>query len=234
MARLDDAPVGPVVLDTNVLLRAILSPGGARRKLWLLLVYGGAVERMHRAREEQRAAEEQKLVVSGVKQALAEAEAAVARIAELLPVGVPDGWWALASPALLDEYHRKLHELREKLARPPLTAELVEQAYRSVVAGCGYLTSEFALQDVPEYTNGRDRDDDLVVHTAILGRASVLVSDNTRHLSLDPEGTTEYAAEDGHVVHAMTFEYFAHAHLDADLDAIDGTLLSEAYAAGGI
>jgi predicted nucleic acid-binding protein len=226
--------VGPVVVDTNILVRAILSPGGARRKLWLLLVYGGAVERMHRIREEQRAAGEQKLVVHGAERALAEAEGTVARIAELLPVGVPDTWWALASPPLLGEYHRKLHELREKLARPPLTAELVDEAHRSLVAGCGYVTPEFQMKDVPEYTQGRDRDDDAVVHTAILGRASVLVSDNTRHLSLDPDGTTEYASDDGHVVHAMTFEYFVHAHLDTDLDAIDGAALGDAYAAGGM
>lgn len=127
---------------------------------------------MHRVREEQRAAEAQKLVVSGVERALPEAEAAVARIAELLPVGAPDGWWALASPPLLGEYHRKLHHLRVKLERPPLTRELVENAHRSVVAGCGYVTAESALKEVPEYTHGRDRDDDVVVHTAMLGRSS--------------------------------------------------------------
>ena len=30
----------------------------------------------------------------------------------------------------------------------------------------------------------------------------------------------------------MTFEYFATAHLDLDLDAVDGARLAEAYDAG--
>jgi predicted nucleic acid-binding protein len=223
--------VGPVVVDTNILVRAILSSSGARRKFWLILAYGGAVERMHRIREEQRAAEERGVRVGGPL-ALREAEASVARIAELLPIGVPDGWWPLASPPLLDEYHRKLHTLREKLARPPITPELVDGAHRHVVASCGYVTGDFDPTRVPTYTEGRDRDDDAVIHTAMLGKANVLLSDNTRHISLDPGGTTEYRGADGHVVHAMTFEYFTHAHLEADLDQIDGSLLVQISATG--
>jgi len=225
--------VCPIVLDTNNLVRAVLSASGARRKLLMLLAYGGAVERMSRVREEERAAEEQKLTVAGVEHALTDAEAAVARIAELLPVGIPDGWWALGSPPLLGEYHRKLHELREKLARPPLTEALVEAAHLAVVGSCGYITRDFDLDDVPTYTEGRDRDDDIVIHTAMLGRATVLVSDDKRHLSLDPDGTTEYASDDGHVVHAMTFEHFVRAHLDADLSEIDGSAFQQLFAAGG-
>jgi predicted nucleic acid-binding protein len=224
--------VGPVVIDTNILVRAVLSSSGARRKLWLLLVYGGAVERMHRIREEQRAAEERGGGL-GSHSALEEAEASVARIAEQLPVGAPDGWWTLTSPTLLDEYHRKLHALREELARPPLTVELVDAAHRAVIASCGYVTPEFDPSTVPLYTEGRDRDDDAVIHTAMLGKASVLLSDNTRDISLDADGTTEYESEDGHIVHAMTFGYFTHTHLDFDLDHIDGTVLPLAYGGGG-
>lgn len=157
----------------------------------------------------------------------------MARLAELLPVGVPDGWWALGSPPLLGEYHRKLHELREKLARPPLTEALVDAAHHAVVGSCGYITRGFDFEEVPAYTEGRDHDDDIVIHTAMVGRASVLISDDRRHVSLDAEGTTEYASDDGHVVHAMTFEYFVHEHLDADLDAIDGTAFQQLYVAGG-
>lgn len=224
--------MGPVVLDTNNLVRSVLSSSGARRKLWVVLAYGGAVERMHRVREEQRAAYDEGFVVHGADEALAQAEATVARIAELLPIGAPDGWWAVASPPVLAEYHRKLHELREKLARPPLTAELIDDASRAIVASCGYVTPSFELSDVPHYTEGRDRDDDVVIHTALLGRATVLISDDKRHVSLDPEGSTAYSHEDGRVVHAMTFEHFAGSHLDFDLDEIDGDVFRDLFAAG--
>jgi len=49
-----------------------------------------------------------------------------------------------------------------------------------VIASCGYVTRDFDPADVPMDTEGRDRDDDVIVHTAMLCRASVMLSDNTR------------------------------------------------------
>jgi predicted nucleic acid-binding protein len=222
--------VGAIVLDTNAVVRAILSPAGARRKLWFLLVYGGAVRRSKRMREELQLARESGFRTGGVaERVLQRAEASVEEIAGLLPSEAPKDLWAIASPALLSEYHRKLHDLREKLARPPWTQQQIDNAYRALVAACGEITPAFEASEVPRYTDGRDRDDDIVVHTALMGSASVLISNDVRDVSLDRNGETEYSDDQGNVVRAMTFEYFAATHLDIDLDAIDGTRLADAY-----
>lgn len=223
--------MGAVVLDTNAVVRAILSPAGARRKLWLLLVYGGAVHRATRGmRDEAQFARESNLRVSpAAEHGLKCAEASVEAIAGLLPAGAPDDLWALASPALLGEYHRKLHDLREKLARPPWTQPQIENAYRALVAACGEITPKFDANEVPRYTDGRDRDDDVVIHTALLGSARMLISNDVRDVSLDRDGETEYSDGQGNAVRAMTFEYFAATHLNIDLDTVDGTRLAEAY-----
>jgi predicted nucleic acid-binding protein len=221
--------VGAIVLDTNAVVRAILSPHGARRKLWLLLVYGGAVHRARRIREELQLARESGFRVGGLAKSLQRAEASTKGIAGLLPPDAPDDLWALASPALLSEYHRKLHDLREKLARPPWTQQQIETAYRALVAACGEITPAFDMGDVPRYTNGRDRDDDIVIHTALLGSASVLISNDIRDVSLNRDGGTEYSDDQGNIVRAMTFEHFATTHLDIDLDSVEGTRLADAY-----
>jgi len=87
----------------------------------------------------------------------------------------------------------------------------------------------FEVNEVPRYTEGRDRDDDVVVHTALRGSADVLISNDVRDVSLDRDGETEYSDDQGNVVRAMTFEHFATTHLDLDLDSVDGARLAEAY-----
>jgi hypothetical protein len=83
--------VGAVVLDTNAIVRAILSPAGARRKLWLLLVYGGAVQHAKQIRDELQFARDAGLGESSSAAAFLErAEAAVEHIARLLPPDAPD------------------------------------------------------------------------------------------------------------------------------------------------
>ena len=147
----------------------------------------------------------------------------------MLPSDAPDDLWALASPALLDEYHRKLHDLREKLAHPPWTQAQIETAYRALVVACGEITPAFDANEVPRYTEGRDRDDDVVIHTALCGSASVLISNDVRDVSLDRDGETEYSDDQGKVVSAMTFEHFTTTYLVLDLDTVDGARLAEAY-----
>lgn len=219
-------------MDTNAVVRAVLSPAGARRRLWLLLVYGGAVQRTARIREELRLARESGFrASSGAKLSLQRAQACVDLIAGLLPEDAPDDLWAVASPVLLSEYHRKLRDLRDKLAKPPWTEQQIDTAYRALVAGCGVIVPAFGEDDVPAYTDGRDTDDDLVIHTALLGSADVLISNDVRDVSLDPYGQTTYADDRGNVVQAMTFEHYTTTHLDVDLDTIDGSRLADAYEA---
>ncbi|MEX1140709.1 MAG: hypothetical protein WD399_05170 [Thermoleophilaceae bacterium] len=223
--------MGGVVLDTNTIVRAILSPAGARRKLWLLLVYGGAVERARLVRHEHQAARAAGASNTGtLETAVGTADAAAAHIAGLLPPGAPSDRWAIASPPLLAEYHRKLHDLRDKLAKPPWTAAQIDVAYRALVAGCGDITPDFEVDKVPHYTDGRDRDDDAIIHTALMGGAELLISNDTKDISLDRDGETEYGDGEGRTVRAMTFEHFATTTLHVDLDTIDGSRLAEAYA----
>ncbi len=223
--------MGGVVLDTNTIVRAILSPAGARRKLWLLLVYGGAVERARLVRHEHQAAHAAGASDTRALEAAADtADAAAAHIAGLLPPDAPNDRWAIASPALLAEYHRKLHDLRDKLAKPPWTAAQIEVAYRALVTGCGDIAPDFEVDEVPHYTDGRDRDDDAVIHTALIGGADLLISNDTRDISLDRDGETEYGDGEGRTVRAVTFEHFATTRLYVDLDAIDGSRLADAYA----
>lgn len=181
-------------------------------------------------REEIQLARESGFRRNGIAEhGLRRAEASVEAIAGLLPPGAPDDLFALASPALLGEYHRKLHDLREKLTRPPWTRAQIETAYRALVAACGEVTPTFDANEVPRYTEGRDRDDDIVIHTALYGSASVLISNDVRDVSLERDGETEYSDHQGNVVRAMTFEHFATIHFDLDLDTVDGTRLAEAY-----
>jgi predicted nucleic acid-binding protein len=163
--------VGAIVLDTNAVVRAILSPAGARRKLWLLLVYGGVVHRAKQIGEELQLVRESGLQIDG-------------------------------------------------------GAELV---LRRAKASAEEITPAFEANEVPRYTEGRDRDDDIVIHTALVGSARVLISNDMRDVSLDRDGETEYSDDQGNVVRAMTFEHFATTHLDLDLDTVDGARLAEAY-----
>jgi hypothetical protein len=81
----------PVVLDTNVVLPALLSPGGLARKFWLLLALGALTARAEDARLEREAVEGEARALGAtiggraLNELAMEAEAKRARLADRLP-----------------------------------------------------------------------------------------------------------------------------------------------------
>ena len=93
-----------VVVDTSVSLPATLSPGGARRKLWIVLALGALTYEVEHGRLELDAlraqADQEGGVVGGVENALNRLERASDRraaLSERLPYGTPDDWVAVGS-----------------------------------------------------------------------------------------------------------------------------------------
>jgi predicted nucleic acid-binding protein len=81
---------------------------------------------------------------------------------------------------------------------------------------------------IPAYTT--DRNDDPVIHTALLADATWLIADDKKHISTDPAGITEYQLPDGdRHVSALTFSRFLDHLTDVDLDDIDPSLIETAF-----
>jgi predicted nucleic acid-binding protein len=228
-----------IVVDTSVVLPALLSGRGRRRKLWLLFAYCALSARADlvelevdflRAEAARRGGE---LAGSDIEELAAEAAAGRARVAERLPADAPDDLGFVASRPVLDEYERKLVEVGP-LINPDVRAAHVPLLRRQIEAVCVETTDDFDPDEIPEYTP--DRKDDPFVHTALLADATWLIADDKKHISREPEGTFEYRdADSGRQVSAMTFDHFAETHLDQfDFDAVDGSWLGAAYGQLGI
>jgi hypothetical protein len=86
---------------------------------------------------------------------------------------------------------------------------------------------------VPPYTEGRDRDDDYLIHTAVLAQAEYVLSDDRKHIALDPDEPTIYCHPDtGQVVKAVQPAYFIEIEVNTlhfDLDGVNPGLLSLAH-----
>lgn len=224
----------PVVLDTSVVLPAVLSPRGYRRRFWVLLAFGALATRRELARAEADALRKQ-AEVPGSRQdgrsadALAcEADARYERLRQQLPAGCPDHWRLVCSRPLMDEYARKLHDTGAKL-NPALQPQDLEIARRQIDSVCADITDDFDPDVIPRYT--ADRNDDAVVHTALLADATWLIADDRKHISTDPGGITEYHLPgSSRHVSAITFSRFLEHLTDVDLDHIDPALIADAFA----
>jgi predicted nucleic acid-binding protein len=225
--------VRPVVLDTSVVLPAVLSPRGYRRRLWVLLALGALAARRDLARLEADALRAEAAAggdqVGGLAlEALVEqAEAGYARLSEALPHGCPDDLRMVASRPLLAEYERKLREAGPRLD-PGLREEDIAAARRQIQAVCTDMTEDFDPDTIPVYT--ADRKDDPVVHTALLADAIWLIADDKKHISTNPAGITEYRllGSDRHVS-ALTFNSFLEHLTDIDLGDVDPSLIQIAF-----
>ncbi|HEX3737701.1 MAG TPA: hypothetical protein VHV53_09180, partial [Solirubrobacterales bacterium] len=139
-----------VVVDTSVSLPAALSPGGARRKLWILLALGAPTYEVEHGRLELDAlrarADQEGGVVGGMEKSLDRLERASDRraaLSELLPYGTPDDWVAIGSRPLFDEYERKLREVGTRLD-PHLREEGIPLLRRQMEAVCVIAAPPFA------------------------------------------------------------------------------------------
>lgn len=224
----------PVVLDTSVVLPAALSPRGYRRRFWVLLAFGALAARRNLARLEADALRREAGAAGSergglpVDAAAAGADERYRRLRELLPAGCPEDWRLVGSRPLLEEYVRKLREAGPKLdpALSPYGIEVVRHQIESV---CADMTEDFDPKVIPRYT--ADRNDDPVVHTALLADAAWLIADDRRHICTDPDGMTEYELPGrDRRVSAVTFSRFLEHLTDIDLDQIDPALLAVAFA----
>ena len=90
----------PVVLDTSVVLPAVLSPRGYRGAFWVLLALAA---RRDLARLEADALHAQAVAEGGrlgglaLEKLVERAEAGYSRLSESLPHGCPDDWRVVAS-----------------------------------------------------------------------------------------------------------------------------------------
>jgi predicted nucleic acid-binding protein len=223
----------PVVLDTSVVLPAVLSPRGYRRRFWVVLALGALAARRDLLRQEadtlRAGSASTGGQVGGAKfEVLAEqAEARYERLREGLPEGCPDDWQLVASRPLLAEYERKLREAGPRLD-PTLREADIDVVRRQIAAVCVDATEDFDPELIPSYTS--DRKDDPVIHTALLADASWLIADDTKHICTQPEGGTEYQLPGtNRRVSAVTFSRFLDHLTDIDLDRVDPSLLEVAF-----
>lgn len=220
----------PVVLDTSVILPAVISPRGYRRRFWVLLAFGALAERRDLARLQDgapRAGAHEELHGHDIADLAAQAEARYQRLRDALPPICPDHWRLVGSRPLLAEYERKLHEVGPKLD-PNLRPTDIETIRRQIEAVCVDMTDDFDPELIPTYT--ADREDDPVIHTALIAGATWLIADDKKHISTDPTGITEYQLPGTpHRVNALTFSTFLNQLSEVDLDEVDPSLIQSAF-----
>ncbi len=222
-----------VVLDTSVSLPATLSPAGMARKLWVVLALGALehqAEQHHiELRELEAEAQATGARVHVPQGSSAEAAANERRrsvLRDLLPHNTPTQWVALGSTALFDEHERKVGEIGSRL-NPNMRKSDVKPLRRQVEAICVAASPPFESAEVPPLT--RDRKDDPIVYTALLGRADYLISDDR---DIVPDGREQLYEHDEHQVLAVTFNRFittCFEPTDLDWSAIDGRWLRHAF-----
>jgi hypothetical protein len=99
---------------------------------------------------------------------------------------------------------------------------------RQIEIVCTDITDDFDPTQILTYTT--DRDDDPVVHTALLANAVSLLSDDRKHIATAPDGATEYELpESDRRVSASTFSRFVEHVMDIDLAGIDPALVALAF-----
>jgi predicted nucleic acid-binding protein len=220
-----------VVVDTSVSLPATLSPGGMMRRFWVVLALGALTYETEHGELEldelQRRAGQEGGAVRGLDRARARIEEAGDRRAallELLPYGTPEDWVAIGSAPIFDEYERKLREIGHKL-NPALREEDIPLLRRQLEAICPAATPQFRLDGVPALTE--DPKDDPILHTALIGDADLLISDDKHLVPNRREHLWEHGED---TVLALTFNTLLTERLDAAiLTEIDGSWLAVAY-----
>lgn len=219
----------PVVLDTSVVLPALLSPHGYRRRFLIVLALGTLAARRELLHQEADTLRAEAASTSGqlggpaLNRLAEQAETRYLRLREALPTGCPEDWRLVASRPLLAEYERKLREAGPKLD-PTLREADIDTLRYQITALCVETTDDFDPDLIPTYTT--DRNDDPVIHTALLADATWLIADDTKHICTQPQAITEYRLPGtDRRVNAVTFSRFLDHLADVDLDHVDPTLL---------
>ena len=220
-----------VVVDTSVSLPATLSPGGRKRRFWVILALGALTYEIEHGRLELEMLEDQAQETGGTVRGLERRRAHIeeasdrrAALLELLPAGTPDDWVAIGSKPLFDEYERKLTEIGSKLD-PNLQRQDIPLLRRQLESVCVVAAPRFDPATVPHLT--RDRKDDPILFTALSGDADLLISDDK---DLVPDGHEEHWDHEKRGVVAVRFSTLVSDRLDhVDWEAIDGHWLAVAH-----
>jgi predicted nucleic acid-binding protein len=187
-----------VVADANVLLAGLIDPDSIYRKLLTVFGYGKLhadlrSAEQYRAEIEQLIAEHPGARLGGQPdpdEVVRLAQERIALLDEHLPAMTPDDWGLVTSHAITKEVYDVCVGGRSGFGPLP------ESSARSAVAAAVAISATQVIHGldgpIPAYTEGRDVDDDKVIHTAILAGAEWVLSEDHRHVSLERRRPTHY------------------------------------------
>lgn len=224
----------PIASDTSVLLPGLLSPAGQRRKLLVLLAYGGLNYYARVGLDELELLEEQagrsggELGGPSIQELVERATDRKAAMAEHLPALAPDDLLLVGSPALFDEVEAKVETVGPRILKGGWDPDAPAKYRRQLELICGLVTPPFALDETPEHTQGRDRDDDYVIETAFQGGALAIVSDDKKHIALAKDETVYRDPRTGNELSAYWPSQFIERFVNTsgfDINDVEGALL---------
>jgi predicted nucleic acid-binding protein len=234
-----------VVADANVLLAGLIDPNSIYRKLLVVFAWGKlhadlASAESYREEVEQLLAENPGARFGGQPdpdEVVRLARERIALLEEHLPVMTPEDWGLVTSHAITREVHDVCVGGRSGFG--PLPETTAQAAVAAAVAISATQVIQGLDGPIPEYTQGRDRDDDRVIHTAILAGVEWVLSEDHRHVSLERRRPTRYQEPvTGRETGAIGVRYFINRllctglHFDNDaLRSIDGSVLTFALQA---
>lgn len=222
-----------VVVDPELLVAGFLVPSGWARKLLVVLAYGRleAYERLFDPAERSKLQADANAfggVIAGRPHddVLTEARERKALMADRLPVLTPDEWGLAASFPIYNEVEHLVQEVREDLSSlPPDAPQLIR---RQLVAHTARVVEE---EDglFPRYTDGRARDKDYLIETAITAQAEFLITNDARVASSVNSAEPYRNETKGAHTKAVRLNYFVEEHLYGyhfELDDVDGSVLA--------
>ncbi len=230
-----------VVADTTILFPGLLVRDGLYRKLLVVFLWGRLHEELSAAEAERdeirRLADEQPGSEIGGRfgpdEIVEQAEARIALMEEHLPAITPTHFTLAISTAITKEVYDNATGTRS-----PIGGRTRDQASRAVAVAANvatvHITEEFD-DAIPEYTEGRDRKDDPIIHTAVTAGAPIIISQDQKHIALDKKKPTTYKDPATRRTHdAVSVGYFIREilcdglHFDNDkFTSIDGGLLEQ-------
>jgi predicted nucleic acid-binding protein len=199
-----------VVVDPSVLLPGLFGLKMCRKAL-VVFAYGCLSYYERLGPDEAALLDEQEAHAAGgpsIRSVVEGAAKKKAHLEEFLPALTPDDLCLVGSSYLFDEIERRARDPYWQRCVPGIGGDLGEIARRQLLRITPIIVPDFELGDVPRYTEGRDRNDDPIVHTAVISGAEIIVSDDA-DLSTSVEDPTPYTEPaSGLYVSAIRFGAF--------------------------
>lgn len=227
-----------VVTDTTVLFPGLIDPNSLYRKLLVVFAWGKLHTDLRAVEEEQleidrllaRSPEAEQSGRPEPGQLEAQARQRIAVLERHLPAQTPKDFGLVVSPPIT----REVLDITIG-ERSSLGGQDPDLAHAAVASAAAVSSAQIVegFDDVPHYTEGRDRKDDPIIHTAVLAGAEWILSQDKKHIALDHRKPTVYTDPHTRQEHkAVSLGYFlndvlcsgVHFNID-DLKSIDGSLL---------